>query len=36
MGERGSEVILVNVLLNRYIYYFVMCDSNNCIIMMVA
>ena len=36
MGERGREVIIVNVQLDRYIYYCVTCDSNNYIAMMVA
>ena len=33
MGERGREVIIVNILLDRYC---VTCDNNNCIVMMVA
>ena len=36
MGERGREVIIVNVLLDRYIYYCVTCDNNNYIVVMVA
>ena len=36
MGERGREMIIVNILLDRYIYYCVTCDSNNCITMMVT
>ena len=36
MGERGREVIIVNVLLDRYIYYCVTCDNNNCVVVMVA